>query len=149
MMKSLVLTLLLTLSPMVWSGGISDRDFSSVAEEARFKELIAELRCLVCQNQNLADSDAELARDLREEVHRMLREGKSDREVLDFMVTRYGDFVLYRPPVQSNTVLLWVGPFVILAIGILTAIVFVRRHRLNAGEADDGDDPNQNLKDQA
>ncbi|MGF1548549.1 MAG: cytochrome c-type biogenesis protein CcmH [Thiotrichales bacterium] len=140
-MKAFVLGLILIITPFAWAGGISDRAFASATEEARFKDLIAELRCLVCQNQNLADSDAELARDLREEVHRMLREGKSDAEILDFMVVRYGDFVLYRPPVQSNTLLLWIGPFVILAVGLLTAIIFVRRHHLKPGEADDGDEP--------
>jgi cytochrome c-type biogenesis protein CcmH len=111
------------------SAGIEINTFDSPQQESDYNELVDELRCLVCQNQNLADSNAELAIDLRKEVHKMINEGSSKREILDFMVTRYGDFVLYKPPVQNNTAVLWIGPFVILGIGILTAFIFVRRHR--------------------
>jgi cytochrome c-type biogenesis protein CcmH len=109
--------------------GIEINTFKSPQQEADYNELVAELRCLVCQNQNLADSNAELAVDLRNEVYKMIDEGSSKQEILDFMVARYGDFVLYRPPVQSNTAVLWIGPFIILAIGALVAFIFVRRHR--------------------
>ncbi len=102
------------------------REFRSPAEEARYKQLIDELRCLVCQNQNIADSDADLARDLRDRVHRMVNDGKSEREIVDFMVARYGDFVLYRPPFKATTVALWVGPFV---LGIAALVVLIRRLR--------------------
>jgi cytochrome c-type biogenesis protein CcmH len=85
-----------------------------------------ELRCLVCQNQTLADSNAELAVDLRNSIREQLGRGASEREVLDFMVARYGDFVLYRPPLKATTVLLWCGPFLFLGIG---AFVLVRRLR--------------------
>jgi len=93
--------------------------FESQHQEDRFNQLTQELRCLVCQNQNLADSDAQLAHDLRAEVHEMLLTGKSNDEIKLFMVERYGDFVLYRPPVQQNTYLLWLGPMVLLLIGAL------------------------------
>ena len=93
--------------------------FESKAEEQHFKDLIEELRCLVCQNQSLLDSDAELAHDLRAEVHEMLIAGKTDDEIKQFMVERYGDFVLYRPPVQQNTYLLWLAPLGLLFIGAL------------------------------
>ena len=103
--------------------------FETPEQEARFNELTVELRCLVCQNQNLADSDAPLAHDLKKEVHKMLLAGNSDEEIKTFMVERYGDFVLYRPPVQGNTLALWVLPVVILAIGAIAVLVVVRRQR--------------------
>lgn len=87
------------------------------ALEARLKAMSHELRCLVCQNQTLADSDAPLAEDLRKEIRTQMREGKSDQEVIDYLVARYGDFVRYRPPVNNSTALLWFGPFLILLIG--------------------------------
>jgi cytochrome c-type biogenesis protein CcmH len=105
------------------------REFESEEQLARYKSLIYELRCLVCQNQNLADSDADLAADLRREVYRMIVEGKSDDEVVDFMVARYGDFVLYRPPLKAKTVLLWIGPFVLGAGAIALLVVQLRRRR--------------------
>jgi cytochrome c-type biogenesis protein CcmH len=87
------------------------------ATEARLKELSLELRCLVCQNQTIADSNADLAVDLRRIVRSQILEGKSDREIKAYLVARYGDFVLYKPPVQGNTTLLWFGPFVLLLAG--------------------------------
>ncbi|NOT22986.1 MAG: cytochrome c-type biogenesis protein CcmH [Nitrospiraceae bacterium] len=96
--------------------------------EARLKALAVELRCLVCQNQTLADSNAPLAEDLRREVREMIVKDMSDKEIIDFLVTRYGDFVLYRPPLKTSTTLLWVGPFLLL-IGGATALVFALRRR--------------------
>jgi cytochrome c-type biogenesis protein CcmH len=101
-------------------------EFDSPQMEADYNQLIDELRCLVCQNQNLAGSDAELAQDLRRETYEMLQEGKSQQQVVDFMVARYGDFVLYRPQFKSSTYLLWLGPFLLLVV--VLAIV-VRRLR--------------------
>ena len=100
--------------------------------EARLKKLSEELRCLVCQNQTLADSNADLAVDLRRQVQTMISAGQSDREIRDFMVARYGDFVLYKPPVQSNTALLWFGPFGLLGAGALIWWLVQRRSRLAA-----------------
>ena len=96
--------------------------------EARLKALAVELRCLVCQNQTLADSNAPLAEDLRREVREMIAKDMSDKEIIDFLVTRYGDFVLYRPPLKATTTLLWLGPFLLL-IGGGTALVLVLRRR--------------------
>ena len=91
--------------------------FESSSQESRYKALIAELRCLVCQNQNLADSNADLARDLRLLTYNMILSGSSDTEIVQFMVSRYGDFVLYRPPFKPSTALLWLAPLILLAGG--------------------------------
>ena len=96
--------------------------------EARLKALAVELRCLVCQNQTLADSNAPLAEDLRREVREMIAKDISDKDIIDFLVTRYGDFVLYRPPLKPTTMLLWLGPFLLL-IGGGTALVLALRRR--------------------
>ena len=87
--------------------------------DKRVAALSAELRCLVCQNQSLAESNADLAVDLRRQIREQLKSGKSERDVLDFMVQRYGDFVLYRPPFKASTLLLWGGPFLLLLLGIV------------------------------
>lgn len=97
----------------------------------RLKRLSEELRCLVCQNQTLADSNADLAVDLKRQIETLLAQGQSDSQILDYMVARYGDFVLYRPPLQSNTWLLWFGPFAMLAGGGLLWWLIQRRNRLN------------------
>ena len=97
--------------------------------EKRVMALAEELRCLVCQNQTLADSNAPLAEDLRNQVRERMREGKSDKEVVDFLVERYGDFVLYRPPFKATTMLLWLGPFLLLALGFAVLLRRVRRRR--------------------
>ena len=91
--------------------------FTNQQQQERFNRLTEELRCLVCQNQNLADSDAPLAHDLRREVHEMVLAGRTNEQIKQFLVTRYGDFVLYRPPMQKNTYLLWLAPLVLLLIG--------------------------------
>ena len=91
--------------------------FDNQHQQDQFDRLTKELRCLVCQNQNLADSDAQLAHDLRREVHDLILTGRNDEEVKQFLVDRYGDFVLYRPPVQKNTYLLWLAPLALLLIG--------------------------------
>jgi len=98
--------------------------FSTPAEELRYKKIVQELRCLVCQNQNLADSNADLAQDLRQKAYEMIRAGSSAAEVIDYMAARYGDFVLYRPPLKFSTLLLWVGPLLLLllSLGILWKI---------------------------
>jgi cytochrome c-type biogenesis protein CcmH len=93
--------------------------FANQQQQERFNKLAEELRCLVCQNQNLADSDAPLAHDLRREVHEMVLAGRTNEQIKEFLVARYGDFVLYRPPVQKNTYLLWLAPLVLLLIGAL------------------------------
>ena len=100
------------------------------ALERRVTNLAHELRCLVCQNQTIADSNAPLAVDLRNQIREQLAAGKSERDVVDFMVARYGDFVLYRPPLKASTVLLWVGPFAFLIAGFYLLISFLRRRQV-------------------
>ncbi len=99
------------------------------ALEQRVQRLANELRCLVCQNQTIADSNAELAVDLRKQVREQLKQGKSEKEILDYMVNRYGDFVLYRPPVKAQTLVLWLGPFVLMAGGLFVLLRFLRRRK--------------------
>ena len=118
--------------------------FETPEQEERFNQLTLELRCTVCQNQNLADSDATLAHDLRRKVHEMLMAGKTDEEIKQYMVERYGDFVLYRPPVQKNTYLLWLAPLVLLLIGalILRSSIKKRAALFNPDETDDQSESN-------
>lgn len=97
--------------------------------EARLKVLAVELRCLVCQNQTLADSNAPLAEDLRREVREMITRGMTDPEIIEFLVARYGDFVLYRPPWKLTTTLLWVGPFLLLGAGAIGLVFALRRRQ--------------------
>jgi len=111
--------LILTLWFGAASAGLESYDFSGNVGEQRFKELIAELRCLVCQNQSLIDSDAGLADDLRHEVYEMMEQGQSDDQIVEFLVARYGDFVLYDPPVKPSTYILWYGPAALLLLGLL------------------------------
>ena len=113
-MKRLIATLavglVLNASPALASSATEAALAADPVAEKRLLGLSEELRCLVCQNQNIADSNAELAQDLRREIRGMIKDGKSDKEIIDFMVVRYGDFVLYRPPVKATTLLLWAGP---------------------------------------
>lgn len=113
--------------------------FDSIEQEERYSKLTFELRCAVCQNQNLADSDAPLAQDLRQEIYDMMQAGKSDDEIKLFMVERYGDFVLYRPPVQGNTLALWLMPGILLGVGAIAVFFVVRnRNRRLAAQAQEG-----------
>jgi cytochrome c-type biogenesis protein CcmH len=118
---------LLVLFSTALQARIETHVFASPEDEARYQTLTEELRCLVCQNQNLADSNAELAQDLRRQTYEMVQAGKSNEEIVAYMVQRYGDFVLYRPPLRPTTMLLWIGPFIILGIGVLILLAFIRR----------------------
>ena len=100
--------------------------------EARLLVIAEEVRCLVCQNESLAGSRADLAQDLRREIRSLIKQGKTDKEVMDFLVSRYGDYVRYRPPVKPSTWLLWGGPFVLLAAGLAALVLFVRRRRITS-----------------
>ena len=104
------------------------------ALEKRVNEIAAELRCLVCQNQTIADSHADLAVDLKNQVRDMVRSGKTQDEIVDYMVKRYGDFVRYRPPVKASTYLLWAGPFLLLFLGIVVLMQNLKKRRLLADE---------------
>jgi cytochrome c-type biogenesis protein CcmH len=108
-------------------GQASEIAHPDAAVEERLKGLAEELRCLVCQNQTIADSNAPLALDLRNQIRAQVAAGRSDSQIRDYMVDRYGDFVLYRPPFKASTAILWAGPFALLLLGIGIAIVITRR----------------------
>lgn len=108
---------------------IDTYEFANDAERDRFRELTKELRCPKCQNQDIADSNAPIATDLRREIYRMLGEGKDNQQILDFMVARYGDFVLYKPALTSKTAVLWFGPLALLVGGLVVIGVIVGRRR--------------------
>ena len=124
--RPLLLSVLMTLA---WPLPAADAPatFSDAALAARYEVLLGELRCLVCQNQTLKDSHAELAQDLRDEVRRLLEQGNSDTQIRDYLVARYGDFVLYSPPLKGSTWLLWLGPFALLLVAIVVVVKLSRR----------------------
>lgn len=117
-MKTSVVSFLLFMALLIGSAqAVTESfDFSGPVTEQRYKSLIAELRCLVCQNESLAGSNAELAHDLRREVYQLMAQGRTDDEIVEFLVARYGDFVLYNPPLRPSTYLLWFGPFLLLFV---------------------------------
>ncbi len=110
-------------------------EFKDEATKLRFQTLSKELRCPKCQNQNLADSNSKIAVDLRKSLYNLLQEGMTDQEIIDFMVYRYGDFVLYRPQLKKQTYILWFGPLIII-IGFFTGVIFVLRRRSKASQLD-------------
>ena len=115
------------------------------ATEQRLISISEEMRCLVCQNESLAGSRSDLANDLRQEIRIQIKEGKSDDQIRNFMVERYGDFVLYRPPVKPITWLLWIGPFVLLLIGIVGLFTYLRRRNAAVSNIVLSDDDNQRI----
>lgn len=135
---------LLMLAGILLSGtvpALDPIDYQSPAEEQRFKALAAELRCVMCQNQSIADSNAPIAHDLRMEVLRLMREGRSDEDIKQYLVERYSDFVLYDPPMRGGNWLLWIGPFALLLVGGL-AVTWVIRNKQKQPDAggDTGED---------
>ena len=116
-MKQLILAILLSLVNLNTSAN-TIYPLDSAKQEAQFHHLLHDLRCLVCQNQDLADSNAGLANDLRKEIYLLVKEGKSDKEIIDYATERYGDFILFKPPVKTITYLLWFGPALFLAFGL-------------------------------
>lgn len=122
------------------NAGVEVKQFENPQQEQRYKRLVNELRCLVCQNQNLADSNAPLAVDLRNKVYAMINDGKSDKEIMEFMVARYGDFVLYRTPLKISTLLLWAGPFIIFIIALVILLrLIAQRRKLQVTELSQAD----------
>ena len=124
----LFLVMAVLLTP-VFAAPVVTYDFASEEQEALFNKLSNELRCLVCQNQAISDSNAELAKDLRDEIYGMLQQGKSEEEIVEFMVERYGDFVLYNPPLKPMTWLLWFGPVFALIAGFFFVIRIIKRQK--------------------
>lgn len=138
-MKRLLIGLSLLLMLVgVAHAAIDTYEFASEAERARYRQLTEELRCPKCQNQNIADSDAPIAMDLRAEIYRKLEAGDSNAQIIDYLVARYGDFVLYKPPVTSRTLLLWYGPAALLAGGFMLVGVIVLRRRKAGVEVSTG-----------
>lgn len=133
-MKRLLSILLITIA-LPLGAAVEYHPFDDPKKEETYQTLISELRCLVCQNQTIADSNADLAKDLRNQVYGMLQQGKSKDDVVDFMTQRYGDFVLYRPAFNVKTGLLWLGPGVFLLVGIVTVIVLARGKKTKPEEA--------------
>ena len=128
MFKHLFIALLVCAS-FITDAKIAPNISADPALEARMLVIAEELRCLVCQNETIAASHADLAVDLKNQIRIKLTEGQSQKQILDFMVERYGDFVLYRPPLKTTTVLLWLGPFTLLAVAVLMLVLNVRRRR--------------------
>lgn len=124
--RLIIFLLLLAFGHPAWAGEAAPAAADPVVER-RAMALAEELRCLVCQNQSLADSNAELAIDLKNQIRDKVKRGESDRDIIDYMVARYGDFVLYRPPFKATTLMLWFGPLILLAIGL--AVLFYRLAR--------------------
>ncbi len=135
-MRALFLAAILCLSPIAVAIDASP-DFKDAAEQARYERLIRDLRCLVCQNESIADSNAPLASDLRREVRELMTEGKDDAEIHVFLTERYGDFVLYRPPLRPRTWLLWSAP-VLFLLGGLAVVGMIVARRARAARADPG-----------
>jgi cytochrome c-type biogenesis protein CcmH len=134
-MRGLLFALVLISSSAL--AAIEAYEFESAEMEADYVTLINELRCLVCQNQNLSGSNADLAKDLRRQTHEMLMQGKTADQVVEYMVERYGDFVLYRPQFKTSTLLLWLGPFMLLLLVLVLVVRYMRgRQKLVAPDAD-------------
>ena len=136
MMKNLLVVCVLGFSLSV-QAAIETYQFDSPEQEARFRQLGYELRCPKCQNQAIGDSDAEISGDLRAEVYRMLKEGATDAEIKDFMVARYGRYVLYNPPLDQQTLILWFGPAGLLVLGGILVVLRIRQSKkaLEEGES--------------
>lgn len=151
-MKRIAAILALCLSLFALAGNAAAREASPVgadpALQERMMKLASVLRCLQCQNQTIADSHADLAEDLRKEMLELMKQGKSDEEITQFLVARYGDFVLYRPPLKPSTWLLWAAPALLVALGVVLAARAARRHRLTAAGERPLDDEQRRLADQ-
>ena len=128
-MRNLLCILLLFICPCLPVAAIDVYEFRSEEEHQRYQHLIDEMRCPKCQNQNLSGSDSPIAQDLRREIHRMLEQNHSDQEIIDFMVARYGEYVLYRPPLQRSTLVLWGLPLLLLGVGVILLLIIARTRR--------------------
>ena len=129
MLRLLPVLLLMAVTTLARADVENVYDFENLSQEQRFQKLTEELRCPKCQNQNIADSAAPIARDMREEVHRMIRSGASDDEIVDSLVARFGEFILYKPRVEKRTLLLWATPALAVFVGVLAVLVVVIRSR--------------------
>jgi cytochrome c-type biogenesis protein CcmH len=138
----------LSLGLALGAQAVEIRQFDDPAKQQAYERLVKELRCLVCQNQSLADSDADLAKDLRNEVYAIIQSGKSEEDAAKFLVDRYGDFVLYNPPLKPATTLLWLGPFALLLAGLAYfAVLAKRRSQARESEPALSEDERRRLRD--
>lgn len=131
---TLVLTMGLSTGLRPAMAATSSYDFSSPEQEQTFRELTRELRCPKCQNQDIGDSDAELAKDLRDKSFELLQEGKSKQDVIDYMAARYGNFILYKPPFMASTMILWFGPVLVMLAGFIIVVVRTRKKPRNTAD---------------
>ncbi|CAM3721363.1 cytochrome c-type biogenesis protein CcmH [Polynucleobacter antarcticus] len=149
MLKRLSVTFFFVFSVLSLSNFVLAKDAAPLADdpvvEQRLIEISAEMRCLVCQNESLAGSRSDLANDLRREIRNLIVAGKTDAQIRTFMVDRYGDFVLYRPPVKPITWLLWIGPFAILFVGIMGLLIYLRRRNLSIPSTKLSDEDNRRI----
>ena len=127
MLQRLSVTLLLLMLSLAASAVVDVYEFDNDVDRRRYQSFTEELRCPKCQNQNLAGSNSPISEDLRRELHRLIVSGQSDKEIIDFMVSRYGDYVLYRPQLQGATWVLWYGPAVMLLVGVIALLLILRR----------------------
>jgi cytochrome c-type biogenesis protein CcmH len=132
LLKPLGLALLIGWPAFAGTQNNAALEFSRPEYRERYHDLVNQLRCLVCQNQTIAESNAELAVDLRNRVREMIEQGQSDDTIIDFMASRYGDFVLYNPPLKASTMLLWFAPFIVIGIGTLTLVLLIVRRNTEA-----------------
>ena len=144
-MKRWIISLLMLISVQAVAA-IDTYDFQDEDTRKRFQQLTEELRCPKCQNQNLADSNSPIAKDLRHEVYRMLDKGESDSEIADFMVARYGEFVLYKPRKDASTYVLWYGPFGLLLLGLIVVFAITRRKNTASKETPESNLNNEQRK---
>lgn len=126
-MKKFLLIFCLFLSPCF--AAQEKYPFTHSAQQVQFESLTSELRCLVCQNQNIAESNAALANDLRDQVYHQILQGKSDKEIIDYLVARYGNYILYQPPLNSGTIILWGAPFLFLVFGVGYLFYYIKKSR--------------------
>ena len=137
---SVALALFIVLLASPASAVIESYAFDSAEQEQRYQHFTAELRCPKCQNQNLADSSSPISEDLRRELHRLIQAGNTDEEITEFMVSRYGEFILYRPPLDRNTAVLWLFPIFLLLIAAIVLMVMLKRSQVSAPAADMSED---------
>jgi cytochrome c-type biogenesis protein CcmH len=145
-MRSILFSLLMLLSTVLFGGAMDAFVFETPEQEAMFNKLSGELRCLVCQNQSISDSNAGLAQDLRKEIHGMITEGQSEEEIVTFMVERYGDYVLYRPPFKPITWMLWLGPIIAFIIGLIYVVRFIRSQKIKVEVGELSADESERLR---
>ncbi len=135
----MVRTIVILLSLMLPVFSLAAKEAQPMSDdpviEARMMKLAADMRCLVCQNQSLADSHSDFAADLRQEMREMMKQGKTDKEIVEYMVARFGDFVLFNPPLKTTTVLLWFGPFILLVVGGAALMISLKRRRQRTEKA--------------